>query len=219
MLEVDAAPIICDICGRTVEHADPPDRLQYCPSCQRFACRLCWVATANACRQCLLGGAGQNVTGRLRPQIAETFTASSIQRERRQPTGSVQPATTPSAAAAVPPDGTEGRSRAIWVVLIAAVIVAALYAAATSPNEGQLGGTPPSTTPPTVSTPPAKATPSPQPLPPKTYVVRRGDTLTEIAERVYGDGTLWRRIYRANRDQLDQPDQLRVGQTLVIPRR
>ncbi len=51
----------------------------------------------------------------------------------------------------------------------------------------------------------------------KTYTVRPGDTLTKIAERTLGDGDQWRRIYDANRDKLDSPDRLIVGQKLTIP--
>ncbi|MBI3088102.1 MAG: LysM peptidoglycan-binding domain-containing protein [Candidatus Omnitrophica bacterium] len=57
--------------------------------------------------------------------------------------------------------------------------------------------------------------------PVETYVVKKGDTLWTIAARsdVLGDGSKWRRIYDANRDQLKNPDQLRPGMTLRIPRK
>ncbi|HKX29305.1 MAG TPA: LysM peptidoglycan-binding domain-containing protein [Blastocatellia bacterium] len=48
-----------------------------------------------------------------------------------------------------------------------------------------------------------------------TRVVKRGDTLANIAAEVYRDATLWRLIAEANR--LDDPRRLRIGQRLTIP--
>lgn len=47
--------------------------------------------------------------------------------------------------------------------------------------------------------------------------VRTGDTLSGLAEREYGDAGQWRRIFEANTDRLDDPDQLPVGVTLTLP--
>jgi len=52
---------------------------------------------------------------------------------------------------------------------------------------------------------------------PRTYTVRRGDSLATIARRIYGDSEKWKLIYNANRDILNRPNQLRVGQILTIP--
>ena len=49
------------------------------------------------------------------------------------------------------------------------------------------------------------------------YEVRSGDTLTGIAKHHYGNANQWRRIYDANRDQIDDPDRIRVGWKLKIP--
>lgn len=49
----------------------------------------------------------------------------------------------------------------------------------------------------------------------KTYTVRPGDNLTQIAERTLGDGDKWRLIFKANK--LKSPDRLEVGQELIIP--
>jgi nucleoid-associated protein YgaU len=49
------------------------------------------------------------------------------------------------------------------------------------------------------------------------YTVRKGDTLSAIAQREYGDANAWRRIYDANRDQLDNPDVIQPGQELTLP--
>jgi nucleoid-associated protein YgaU len=44
-----------------------------------------------------------------------------------------------------------------------------------------------------------------------TYVVVKGDSLSKIAGREYGDPQKWRRIYDANRDLIKDPD-------LIYPR-
>ena len=53
---------------------------------------------------------------------------------------------------------------------------------------------------------------------PATYTVKSGDTLSAIAERFYGNANDYMRIYEANRDKLENPDTIRPGQELVIPR-
>jgi nucleoid-associated protein YgaU len=50
-----------------------------------------------------------------------------------------------------------------------------------------------------------------------TYVVRVGDTLSTIAEKMLGDSGTARDLFNANRDQLDDPNTLRPGQVLKIP--
>jgi nucleoid-associated protein YgaU len=49
------------------------------------------------------------------------------------------------------------------------------------------------------------------------YEVREEDTLSRIAAKVYGDAGAWRRIFDANRDVLDGPDDLALGMRLIIP--
>jgi len=51
----------------------------------------------------------------------------------------------------------------------------------------------------------------------QTYEVQPGDTLSKISRQFYGDANEYMRIYYANRDQLNDPDKIRVGQQLVIP--
>jgi len=55
---------------------------------------------------------------------------------------------------------------------------------------------------------------------PRVYRVREGDTLTSISEQplIYNDARLWRRIYEANRASLPNPEALKPGQQLIIPR-
>lgn len=49
------------------------------------------------------------------------------------------------------------------------------------------------------------------------YTVQKGDTLAKIAMHYYGDPTEWRRIYKANRSSIKNPNVILVGQRLDIP--
>ena len=51
----------------------------------------------------------------------------------------------------------------------------------------------------------------------QTYTVVKGDSLSKIAKRFYGDAQQWRRIYEANQDQIKNPDLIHPGQTFRIP--
>ena len=50
------------------------------------------------------------------------------------------------------------------------------------------------------------------------HEVIRGDTLSGIAKKYYGKASLYPKIFEANRDQLDNPDRIKVGQKLRIPK-
>lgn len=50
------------------------------------------------------------------------------------------------------------------------------------------------------------------------YTVVGGDTLSGIAEELYGNANKWSVIYEANRNQLQDPDHIYPGQVLRIPR-
>jgi nucleoid-associated protein YgaU len=50
-------------------------------------------------------------------------------------------------------------------------------------------------------------------------VVQRGDTLASISRKFYKTSTRWKQILDANRNVIDHPKKLVVGQTLVIPAR
>jgi nucleoid-associated protein YgaU len=52
----------------------------------------------------------------------------------------------------------------------------------------------------------------------QTYTVKAGDTLSKIAERSLGSANAYMRIFEANRDQLSDPDQIKPGQVLKIPK-
>jgi nucleoid-associated protein YgaU len=51
----------------------------------------------------------------------------------------------------------------------------------------------------------------------RIHVVVKGETLSRIARHFYGDSGLYRKIFEANTDQLDDPDKIKPGQKLVIP--
>ena len=51
----------------------------------------------------------------------------------------------------------------------------------------------------------------------KTYTVEKGDSLSAISKKLYGNANRWQEIFEANRDQLDDPDLIHPGQTLRIP--
>ena len=49
------------------------------------------------------------------------------------------------------------------------------------------------------------------------YTVKRGDTLSKIAQAHYGDANQYPRIFEANRPLLQDPDEIYPGQMLRIP--
>ncbi|MCX7886554.1 MAG: LysM peptidoglycan-binding domain-containing protein [Verrucomicrobiae bacterium] len=73
---------------------------------------------------------------------------------------------------------------------------------------------PPVTPPVIIETPPPKTEP---PAKPKTYTVRKGDSLWRIAGRIYGNPFRWPRIYEANKDKIKNPNRIYPGQVLRIP--
>ena len=51
----------------------------------------------------------------------------------------------------------------------------------------------------------------------ESYTVKAGDTLSMIAEKVYGDAAAFEKIFEANKDVLKSADDIKVGQELKIP--
>jgi len=49
------------------------------------------------------------------------------------------------------------------------------------------------------------------------YTVKSGDTLSKISKQFYGDSDEYMRIFYANRNDLNDPDKIKVGQELTIP--
>jgi nucleoid-associated protein YgaU len=64
--------------------------------------------------------------------------------------------------------------------------------------------------------------PEPEPAPEpvsgeRFYEVVAGDTLGAISQKYYGQASNYMKIFEANRDILDNPDLIKVGQKLKIP--
>ena len=52
---------------------------------------------------------------------------------------------------------------------------------------------------------------------PRQYTVERGDTLSYLALRHYGDPFKWEKIYDANKETMKNPHYIYVGQRIIIP--
>ncbi len=57
-----------------------------------------------------------------------------------------------------------------------------------------------------------------QPAPTEKYVVKDGDTLWAIADQqgIYSDSFEWPLIFKTDRDQIQDPDEITPGQVLII---
>ena len=51
----------------------------------------------------------------------------------------------------------------------------------------------------------------------RMYTVKSGDTLSKISKQFFGSPNDYMKIFDANRDQLTDPDKIKVGQELKIP--
>jgi nucleoid-associated protein YgaU len=51
----------------------------------------------------------------------------------------------------------------------------------------------------------------------RSYVVVKGDSLSKIAQREYGDAKQWTRIFEANRDTITDANLIYPGQTIRLP--
>jgi peptidoglycan hydrolase-like protein with peptidoglycan-binding domain len=49
------------------------------------------------------------------------------------------------------------------------------------------------------------------------YVVQSGDTLSEIAEQLFGDANRWHEIFDLNGEIVSDPDRIVPGQVLTLP--
>ena len=63
----------------------------------------------------------------------------------------------------------------------------------------------------------AKASPAPA-AEFEWYEVQKGDTLSALAKRFYGKASQYMKIFDANKDVLTNPDLIKVGQKLRIPK-
>jgi len=72
----------------------------------------------------------------------------------------------------------------------------------------------------TLAAPPAAApapAPAAAPAEARIHEVKPGDTLSALAKHYYGKAGMYMKIFEANRDQLSNPDLIKVGQKLRIP--
>lgn len=51
----------------------------------------------------------------------------------------------------------------------------------------------------------------------KTYTVKAGDTLSQIAKDHLGSANAYMKIFDLNKDQLSDPDKIKPGQVLRLP--
>ena len=51
----------------------------------------------------------------------------------------------------------------------------------------------------------------------QTYTVAKGDSLSKIAAKFYGDANKWRKIHEANKQLIKNPDLIQPGWVLTIP--
>ena len=51
----------------------------------------------------------------------------------------------------------------------------------------------------------------------KTYTVKAGDTLSQIAKDHLGSAGVYMKIFELNKDQLTDPDKIKPGQVLRLP--
>ncbi|MBT8143132.1 MAG: peptidoglycan-binding protein LysM [Gammaproteobacteria bacterium] len=50
------------------------------------------------------------------------------------------------------------------------------------------------------------------------YVIQPGDTLSKLAKQHYGDAMQYPKIFEANREVIEDPDKIFVGQKIRIPK-
>jgi tetratricopeptide (TPR) repeat protein len=51
----------------------------------------------------------------------------------------------------------------------------------------------------------------------RTYIVQSGDTLASISRKFYKSSARWEKILNANKESIHDPENLKVGQSLIIP--
>lgn len=52
---------------------------------------------------------------------------------------------------------------------------------------------------------------------PKFYTIQKGDSLSKIAKREYGNAMKWKALFEANEEVIEDPDMIYPGQTIRIP--
>lgn len=51
----------------------------------------------------------------------------------------------------------------------------------------------------------------------KFHIVRKRETLSDVARQYYGSPAKWQKIYQANRDTVTNPNAVRPGTKLILP--
>jgi nucleoid-associated protein YgaU len=51
----------------------------------------------------------------------------------------------------------------------------------------------------------------------REYTIERGDTLSKIAKKFYGNAGDWKKIYEANKTTIKNPDLIYPGEKIIIP--
>lgn len=51
----------------------------------------------------------------------------------------------------------------------------------------------------------------------REYVIKKNDSLWKIAEREMGNGNRWKYLYELNKGRINNPNKLKLGQTIIIP--
>lgn len=51
----------------------------------------------------------------------------------------------------------------------------------------------------------------------REYVIRKGDTLSKIAQEQLGKAHRWKYLHEFNKDRIKDPNKLKVGQKIIIP--
>jgi nucleoid-associated protein YgaU len=51
----------------------------------------------------------------------------------------------------------------------------------------------------------------------RTYLVQPGDSLVSISKKFYQTPSRWKDVLDANQNQLSNPDELKAGQTIIVP--
>lgn len=51
----------------------------------------------------------------------------------------------------------------------------------------------------------------------REYIVKKGDSLSRIAQREIGAAHRWKYLYELNKDVIKDPNKLRVGQKIILP--
>ena len=51
----------------------------------------------------------------------------------------------------------------------------------------------------------------------KEYLVKRGQTLWDIAQKELGSGHRWKYLYELNKDKIKNPNKLKAGIKIIIP--